>query len=159
MRGLLPWNPYRELVNWHRDIDELFNRFFSTDTEEKTLPMSGWMPRTEAFEKDGRYVLRLDLPGVDPKDIDLSVANNNLVIKGERRQANEVKEKGYHYTETAYGRFERSFALPPGVNRDQISAKYEHGVLEIAVPIPESVTAKKVPIEIGGPDVKRLQAA
>ncbi|MGH7830595.1 MAG: Hsp20/alpha crystallin family protein [Candidatus Binatia bacterium] len=139
MRALVRWNPFQELTGWHRNIDDLFNRFFSGDVDQEALlPVTRWLPVMNAFEKDGRYVVRVDLPGIDPKDVELSVVEDSLIIKGERKKTQEVKEKGYHYSETAYGRFERSLALPKGVDQDKITAKYEDGVLEISMPLPES---------------------
>ncbi|TMA10041.1 MAG: Hsp20/alpha crystallin family protein [Deltaproteobacteria bacterium] len=163
MRALVPRNPFQELTNWHRDIDDLFNRFFRSflaDEDQKgTLPLANWLPVMEAFEKDGRYVIRMDLPGVDPKEVELSVVEDSLIIKGERKKTQEVKEKDYHYSETAHGRFERSLALPKGVDKDKITARYEHGVLEISMPLPEEAVAKNVPIEVSGSEPKQLRAA
>lgn len=160
MKSLVPWNPFNELTNWHRDIDDLFHRFFSGDRDETDLlPLANWLPAMESFEKDGRYVIRSDLPGVDPKQVDVSVTDDSLVVKGERKRSDEVKEKDYHYRETAYGRFERRLALPKGIDRNTITAKFENGVLEISMPLPESATAKKVPIETGASQVKQIKAA
>jgi HSP20 family protein len=162
MTGLIPWNLHQELSNWHRDIDDLFRRFLAGDGDQPNYEsVSGWVPAMEAFEKDGQYVIRADLPGVDPKDVELSFVNNSLVLKGERKTSHEVNEKGYHYRETSYGRFERRLALPQGVNPDKISAKFENGVLQISMPMPESATGKKVPIQIEGSqnNTKQIKAA
>ncbi|HWP58956.1 MAG TPA: Hsp20/alpha crystallin family protein [Candidatus Acidoferrales bacterium] len=158
MTALVRWDPFRELASWHRDIDELFDRFFSF-SKEGIPSLSAWMPAVETFTKDGRYVIRVDLPGVDPKDVEISALENRLTIRGERKASKEADRDGYHYAETSYGRFERSLALPEGVDRDKIAAKYEHGVLEISMPLPEGAVAKRVPIEIAGGEVKQLKAA
>src|SRR5437867_1721464 len=95
MRNLVTWNPYQELSTWHRDIDDLFRRFFPGDNEEThQLSMTGWLPAMEAFEKDGQYVIRADVPGVDPNEVEVSVLNDALTLKGERKRSNEVKEIG-----------------------------------------------------------------
>jgi len=160
MRNLVTWNPYQELSNWHRDIDDLFRRFFPGDNEENHQPsMTGWLPAMEAFEKDGQYVIRADVPGVDPNEVEVSVLDDALTLKGERKRSNEVKEKDYHYSETAYGRFERTFALPKGIDPEKIAAKFETGVLEISMPLPQSATAKKVPIETSANQPKQIKAA
>jgi HSP20 family protein len=158
MRSLVTWNPYQELSNWHRDIDDLFRRFFPGDNEE-THQMTSWLPTMEAFERDGQYIIRADVPGVDPNEVEVMVLNDALTLKGERKRSNEVKEKDYYYSETAYGRFERRLALPKGVDADKIAAKFENGVLEISVPLPQSATAKKVPIEVGANQPKQIKAA
>jgi HSP20 family protein len=160
MRSLTTWNPFQELSNWHRDIDDLFRRFFPGDNEETNqYSMTGWLPAMEAFERDGKYIIRADVPGVEPTEVEVSVLNDTLTVKGERKRTNEVKEKDYHYSETAYGRFERRLALPKGVDPEKIAAKFEHGVLEIAMPLPASATAKKIPIEGGAGQPKQIKAA
>ena len=160
MRSLVTWNPYRELSNWHRDIDDLFRRFFSGDNEETNeLSMTGWLPAMEAFERDGQYVIRADVPGVDPNEVEVSVLNDALTLRGERKRSHEVTEKDYHYSETAYGRFERRFALPKGIDPEKVAAKFENGVLEISTPLPQSATAKKVPIETNASEPKQIKAA
>ncbi len=162
MTTLMRWNPFRELTSWHRDIDELFNRFLPSYPFEKELEemamTPGWLPAVESFTKEGMHVVRLDLPGVDPKDIDISVVDDSLIIKGERKKSEEAKEKGYHYKETAYGRFERRLALPKGVDGDKIKANHKNGVLEVLIPVPVEVTGKKVPILIEEGQTKKLAA-
>src|SRR5437762_1710661 len=103
MRTLMTWNPYRELTNWHRDIDDLFRRLLSEEAGSESP--AGYQPVMEAFEKDGHYVVRADLPGVDPKEVEVSVLNDTLTIKGERKRSNDVNEKNYRYSETVYGSF------------------------------------------------------
>ena len=158
MRALVRWDPFQKLASWHRDIDELFDRFFPFGREDVPA-LTAWMPAMESFTKDGRYVIRVDLPGVDPEDVEISALENRLTIRGERKASKEVDENGYRYAETSYGKFERSLSLPVGADRDKIIAKYEHGVLEISMPLPESAVTKKVPIEVAGGEVKQLKAA
>jgi HSP20 family protein len=159
MRSLVTWNPYQELSNWHRDIDDLFRRFLPGDNEETQSSMTSWLPTLEAFERDGHFVVRADVPGVDPKEVEVTVVNDALMLKGERKRSNEVKEKDYQYSETAYGRFERRLALPQGVDADKIAAKFENGVLEISVPLPPSAASRKIPIQVGANQPKQIQAA
>jgi HSP20 family protein len=149
MFGLLPWNPYQELLSWHRDIDDLFRRFInpSRSENEGELAATAWLPAVESFSREGHYVLRFDLPGVDPKDIDVSVRNGTLLIRGERKFVQNVQEKDYHYRETAYGKFERRMALPQGVDRDKITASYQNGVLEVSIPLPAQLAKKTIPIQ------------
>ena len=97
---LMRWNPSQELSSWHRDIDELFGRFFGGPEAS----LGSWMPRIETYRKDNDYVVRLDLPGVDPKDVQVHAEGNVLAISGERK----TEEKGQDYQETSYGKFERT---------------------------------------------------
>ena len=162
MTTLMPWNPFRELRSWHRDIDELFNRLFSSfpfEREREEMAMvPGWLPAAESFTKDGTHIVRLDLPGVDPKDLDVSVLNDTLVISGHRKTSEEVNEKNYRYREIDYGKFERRLALPKGVEGDKIKATYRNGVLELSVPLPVELAGKKIPILIEEGQTKKLAA-
>src|ERR1051325_11289992 len=116
---LMRWNPMDELTSWHRDIDELFGRAFG---RQETSVVGAWAPRVETYRKDNEYVVRLDLPGVDPKEVEIQAEGNVLTIKGERKtEANNAE-----YQETLYGKFERSVSLPQGVEADKISAQYRH---------------------------------
>ena len=147
---LMRWNPGEELSNWHRDIDDLFGRFFQRpDSENSTF--STWTPRVETSRKDSEYVVRVDLPGVDPKDVHVEAEGNVLSITGERKS----EEKGSEYRETFYGKFERRFTLPQGVETSKISAHYEHGVLELRVPLPAQLAGRRIPIQIGQKEEKR----
>ena len=98
----------------------------------------------ETYRKDGNCVMRFDLPGVDPKDLDVHVEGDLLTIKAERKG----EEKGPEYRETFYGKFERAVTLPRGVKAENIAARYEHGVLELVVPLPVELAGKKIPIQI-----------
>ena len=147
---LIRWNPSNELSSWHRDIDDLFDRFF-VGAES---PLRGWMPRMETYRKENDYVVRVDLPGVDAKDVHVQAEGNVLSITGERK----TNEKGAQYRETFYGKFERSLALPRGVETDKIAARYENGVLEIRVPLPAQLAGRKIPIEIDQKDNKKIES-
>lgn len=162
MTTLIPWNPFRELTSWHRDIDDLFNRLFYSFPFERGLDEMAiaprWSPAAESFTKDGMHVVRLDLPGVDPKDIEVSMAEDTLIIRGQRKSSEEVKEKDYRYKETYYGRFERRLALPKGVDGDKIKANYRNGVLELSIPLPVELDSKKIPILTEEGQTKKLAA-
>jgi HSP20 family protein len=133
---LMRWNPAEELSSWHCDIDHLFGRFFGRAESS----MGSWVPRIETYRKDNDYVVHLDLPGVDPKDVQVHSEGNILSIVGERKT--EHKESGYR------GTFERTVTLPKGVESEKIAARYEHGVLEIRVPLPAQLAGRPVPIQI-----------
>lgn len=160
MFGLLPWNPYQELLSWHRDIDDLFRRFMnpSRPEGEGEVPAAAWLPAVESFSREGQCVVRVDVPGVDPKDIDVSVQDGTLLIRGERKLAQNLQEKDYHYRETAYGKFERRIALPQGVDRDKITASYQNGVLEVSIPLPGQLAKRTIPIQTEEA-TRKLQAA
>ncbi len=139
LNELVRWSPFEELSSWHRDLDDLFGRFY----ERPELRRTG-LPTMESYRKDGNYVMRFDLPGVDPKDLDVHVEGDLLTIKAERK----AEEKGPEYRETFYGKFERAVTLPHGVKAEKIAARYENGVLELVVPLPVELAGKKIPVQI-----------
>jgi HSP20 family protein len=147
---LMRWNPSEELYTWHRDIDDLFSRFFGR-TE---APANGWMPRMETCRNENDYVVRIDLPGVDPKDVSVHVEGNVLTISGERKSEDTNAE----YRETFYGKFERSLTLPQGVETDKIAAQYQNGVLEVRVPLPAQLAGRKIPIQIEQKETKKIDS-
>ena len=150
MRSLIPWmnreDTDKELEEWHRNIDDLFGRFMSHSPFAGTAFAGKGSPAIESFRRGGNIVLRADLPGVDPKEVDISIENDVLTVKGERRK--EEKEEGeFGRQEIFYGRFERSLRLPRGVDPAKIEAKYDKGVLEITIPTPKEQAAKKITVQ------------
>lgn len=149
MRALMPWRPFRELSTLHEEIDDLFARVFGEETRWPMRPIEGrLMPAVESFVKGGELVVRVDLPGIDPKHVELAIEGDRLHIKGEREEKTERKERDYLHREVSYGRFDRMVALPPGVEADTIKAAYHEGVLEVTMKAPKTMTSKKVPITV-----------
>ncbi len=105
-----------------------------------------WMPAIDIFEKDNKFVVKAELPGMNEEDIDVSVVGDTLTIKGEKKTESEVKDKDYYRSERSYGSFMRSISLPATVNADKIEAKYEDGVLEVSLPKVAEVKPKKVKV-------------
>ena len=149
---LMRYNPWEELSSWHRDIDDLFGRFFGHS--EASSSLGNWVPRMETYRKDNEFVLRFDLPGVNPSDVQVHAEGNLLSISGERKS--EEKREGYQ--ETFYGKFERTVTLPQGIEADKIAARYEHGVLEIHVPLSAQLAGRKIPIQIEEKENKKLES-
>ncbi len=157
-KGLIRWDPFRAITRWdpfselrdmQRDMDRLFNRVMGRDLSAPESAV-GWMPLVESYMKGNDIVFKCELPGVDPKDVDVSFDEtmHELIIKGERKQETSTKEEDYLYREVSYGNFERRFSLPEGVKTDELKAKYNNGILEITVPAPQiSKGAKKIEIE------------
>jgi len=104
----------------------------------------GWAPAIEMFEKEDKYVIKAELPGMKKEEIDISVIGDTLTIKGERKAETEVKEEDYYCCERSYGSFFRSIALPSTVDADKIKASYEEGVLEVTLPKAVKVKPKKI---------------
>jgi HSP20 family protein len=143
-RMMKQWDPFEDLRTMQHEMDRLFERFLGEiPTEERRL----WMPSVESYTKEGHLVFKAELPGVDPKDLDVSVTDRELVIKGERKAEKGTKEENYVYREINYGSFERHFVLPEGVKTDELKAKFLNGILEITVPAPAITKARKIEIE------------
>ena len=142
MRGLVPWRPFQELERAMRNWETRFPCFFESREEEEM------MPPIESFVKDGTLVVRADAPGLDPKDIEISVLHDVLTIKGERKAEKEVKEKDYVRREVSYGSFERRVSLPEGAAADKIQATFKNGVVEVSIPLPQAIEGKKIPLAV-----------
>ena len=143
-----------------------FDRFFETGDWPvarlgKHFADIAWMPPVEAFERDHRLTVRVELPGMKKEEIGITFAEGVLTIEGERKLENEEKKNEWYRNERTYGKFVRAVPLPEGVNATDIKAKFEGGVLEITVPLPEipaAATPKKVEIA-GGEEKKTVKAA
>ena len=128
--GITPWRPLRELEEWDRRFDDLWGRgLWRLPVEER-----GWMPAVDVFEKADKFVVKAELPGIKEEDIHVSVVRDTLSIRGEKKTETEVKEEDYYRSERSYGSFYRSIPIPSNVNADKISASFEDGVLEVALP-------------------------
>jgi HSP20 family protein len=151
MKALTPWRPRRELERMEHRMRDLFERFwdegFVGAWERPFRKLEGWEPAIESHVEDGNLVVKADLPGIDPKDISLSVTGNQLMIEGERKEEEKKEEKDYVYRELSYGKFTRTMELPAGVEADKVKADYKDGVLKITMPAPKEPAAKKIQIE------------
>jgi len=134
------WYPFetmrRELDRMFEDFDIWRPRFARSLLEYAPLgrlAASSALP-VDIAEKDGEFEITAELPGIDEKDIDVSVANGGLTIKAEKKEEKEEQKKGYVVSERHYGAFERQFGLPPGVDVDKISASFKNGVLKVVLP-------------------------
>jgi HSP20 family protein len=151
-------SPFDDLFYVFRDLDSLFSRDLPVlgpmlVESSKLLPAgatggSALAPAVESFTKDGKLFIRAELPGVDPTDLHVSVTGNRLQISGEKKSGREVNEADVYFREISQGRFERNFTLPQGVKTDQLTARFENGVLELSMPVPEENQVKKIPIDV-----------
>jgi HSP20 family protein len=146
--ALTNFSPFRQMDRFRREVDDLFDRFFNGGSITPRQAHEFWNPSVESFVEDGTMVIRADLPGVEPQNVDVSVTGNTLTISGSREATKEEKERDYMYREMSYGSFERTMPLPAGIDRDSIKASYNNGVLELRMPLPKELTSRKVPIEV-----------
>ncbi|MAG14654.1 MAG: molecular chaperone Hsp20 [Dehalococcoidales bacterium] len=146
-KGLIPWRPFRELENIEQHFEDVFDRSWLPAVWRRIPSLEmGWAPAVEVFEKEGKFVVKAELPGIKEEDMDISVVDNTLTIKGEKKTESEVKEEDYYCCECSYGSFSRSIALPSNVDAKKIAASYEDGVLGISLPKASEVKPKKISI-------------
>lgn len=153
-RELTPWQtPLRALNEMQREMNQLFSRFFGDGEQVGNRwqsPIESYVPQTESWVRDNTLHVKADLPGIDPKDVEVTVEGNRLTLRGQRKAEHEGSEEGYFHCERQYGSFARSFTIPAGVKAEDIQAKYRNGVLELSVPLPAEMLPKKVNIAIEG---------
>jgi len=128
----------------NRMFDDFFAPALGIDDE---LSTRNWNPSADVYEEDNQYVIKAALPGIDKKNIHVDVENNVLILKGEQTEDKELKEENYYRKEMAYGKFQRSFALPEGVDTDSIKADYSDGVIKITIPKPETKQPQKITVQ------------
>jgi len=163
MGFLEKWQSSRELERFGREFDELFERlgfggdWFSRWPSERAWPVepATMRPALEAYVHEGKFIVRADLPGIDPKDVDIKVADDVLTIKGSREDKREAKRHDFIRREIRYGGFERAVALPEGIKAADLKATYKDGVLELTASLPHEAAPKEVKIQIEAPEEKR----
>jgi HSP20 family protein len=153
IKALSTWHiPYRSL-NTSRDIDELFS-FFLGDWDRAGMPgrpvPPGYVPQSDSYLDETSFHLTVDLPGIEPSEVDLIVKDNQLTLKGERKAGPEHQNGNRLGQEVRYGAFTRTFTLPKGVKAEELQARSHNGVLEVTVPLPAAQLPTKVPVQLVG---------
>ncbi len=136
---------YAPFSQLHHEINRLFDGLPSDD--HSNVATSDWTPHVDIKEEKNSFVLIADIPGVAPKDIDISMDNNVLTIKGERKHESAESSDNFNRIERQHGVFYRRFALPDGVDGEKISAQSKHGVLQITIPKQDVQVSRKISVE------------
>jgi HSP20 family protein len=144
MATLARWDPFRDLVSLQGELNRLFGR---ADAGGDGGRSSSWPPPLDVFESEDRFVVAVELPGVDPEDVDVSVEESTLTIRGERRFSDEVSQESYRRVERRYGEFSRRLTLPRTADAERIEASFDRGVLRIEVPKVEAAKPKKITVK------------
>ncbi|HEB67083.1 MAG TPA: Hsp20/alpha crystallin family protein [Gammaproteobacteria bacterium] len=142
--ALVTYEPMNILNQLRREMDRLF------ETEQPSSGMvtaADWVPAVDIRETDKAFIITADVPGVDPKDIEVNMENGVLTIRGERKEEKEEEKEGYKRIERVRGTFYRRFTLPDTADAEKISAKSKNGVLEITIPKQEKVQPRKIEVE------------
>jgi len=157
---IVRWEPFRNLVSsqdqFNRLFNETFSRFFSGAESGEG---QAWTPAVDVYEDEHNLVLKAELPGLDPNDVEVRVEDNVLCLKGQRKFEKDVKQENYHRIERAYGSFQRTFTLPNTVNANQVTAEYKNGVLILTMPKREEAKPKTIKIQVADASPKAVAAA
>lgn len=147
-RGLTRRDPLlSEIWDVRRSFDDFFSRFFNSPWSGEPVRERDWLPAVECYVDKNRYHVRVALPGIESKDVNVQVHGNELMISGKREQTGEISDDRYLRREFVYGNFERTVALPEGVEADKVKARFENGVLEVEAPISEKALPKQIQVE------------
>jgi len=148
---ILRWDPFRDLATLHDRVDRLFEdslRGLRGSQRAEALEGTAWAPAVDILEKDNEVVLRADLPGLDPKDVEIQVQNGTLTLRGERKFESDVKEDNFRRVERVHGSFVRSFSLPQSVDPEKVEAEYKNGVLEVKLPKRPEAKPKQIKVAV-----------
>ncbi len=145
MLSMTRWNPFEELGTLHLEMDRVFGRYAG----EEPAAGPAWTPATEVSTGDEGWKVRMALPGIDPNQVHVDLHGGNLTISGERTRT-EPNGHGYS-SQIRYGRFERAFTLPAKVDAEQVSARYDHGMLELTLPLAETAKPRRIAIGNAAP--------
>ena len=158
--AIVRWEPFRELLSTQDRFNQLFNQTFSQafGAEGREMTRGSWSPAVDIYETGSHLVIKAELPGIDPKDVEVRVENGTLTISGERKVEKDVNEGNYHRVERSYGSFVRSFNLPPTISSENVTAEYKDGVLVLNLAKREEAKPKSIKIQVAGSEGK-AQAA
>ncbi len=148
MALLTRWDPFRELTTLQREMNRLFQDY-SVSRGDEELSASSFVPPVDIYEDEHSVTLKMEVPGIDQKDLDIRVENNTLTVRGERKFEKDEKEENFHRIERRYGSFVRTFTLPNTVDADNINADYENGVLKIRLSKREEAKPKQIKVNVG----------
>jgi HSP20 family protein len=140
------WDPFQDLQAFREEMNRTFNRWFGREEQEER-PTPRWAPTLDVAESDDAYHIDVEVPGLKPEDIDVTIDQGMLTVKGERRSEEETRERQYHRIERRYGAFRRSITLPSHVDASRVEATYDNGVLRLTVPKTQAAQPKRITVQ------------
>ena len=149
MTVITRWDPFREFTTLQDRMNRLFQDSYGNQGREEALATSSFAPAVDVYEDEHKITLKIEVPGIDEKDIDIRVENNLLTVHGERKFEKEEKEENYRRVERQYGSFTRSFNLPNTVDAENISADYDRGVLKVQLAKKAEAKPKQIKVNVG----------
>jgi HSP20 family protein len=148
--SLTRWQPFRELSTMQDRLNRLLRESYSPEGPEEALTTTSFAPPVDIYEDEHNITLKIEVPGIDEKDIDVRIENNTLTVHGERKFEKEEKEENFRRVERQYGGFTRSFTLPSSVDSGQVSADYDKGVLKINLAKKAEAKPKQIKVNVRG---------
>jgi HSP20 family protein len=148
MTVLTRFEPFRQFPTLQDRINRVFRESYGQG-DEQSLTTSSFAPAVDVYEDEHTVTLKIEVPGIDEKDIDVRLENNTLTVHGERKIEQEEKEENYRRVERHYGSFTRTFTLPTTVDSEKVSANYDKGVLKIALPKKAEAKPKQIKVNVG----------
>lgn len=155
--NIMRYDPFRELRSLHDEMNRLFTGVVPAAFDREGFVRGVWSPSVDIFEDKDRLIVEAELPGMKREEFELSVENNILTLKGERKFEKKTEQDNYHRTERSYGSFVRSFTLPQTVTADGATADFENGVLRVSLPKREETKARKIEITGAGTTAKAIE--
>jgi HSP20 family protein len=149
MTLLTRWDPFREFVTIQDRMNRLFRDSYGTEGRQEDLTTTTFAPAVDVYEDEHNITLKIEVPGIDEKDIDVRIENHTLTVHGERKFEKEEKEENFRRVERQYGSFTRTFTLPQTVDTENVSATYDKGVLKITLPKKAEAKPKQIKVNIG----------
>ncbi len=154
-RAITPWKPSLGLSRWEHDVDRMMDDFFARR-------MRPWWPKRwfgawdeeivtpalDVYEEKDEIIVKAELPGMDKNEIEIEIADSELILKGEKKKEEKVEEKNYYRCERSHGAFRRSVELPRDVQADKIKATFKNGILEVRLPKTEKAKAKDIKVKV-----------
>jgi len=144
---LAPWRPFGELSSLRREMEKLWDRSLGETPFARTFTES-WLPSVDILETKDNFVVKAELPGLEAKDVNVSISGDILTVKGEKKAEEEEKDEHYHRIERYSGSFQRVFQLPSGVKADKIEATFDKGVLKVTLPKVEEAKKKEIEVKV-----------
>ena len=158
MTVLTRWDPFREFSTLQDRMNRLFRDSFGEGREE-ALTTTSFAPSVDVYEDEHNVTLKIEVPGIDEKDIDVRIENNTLTVHGERKFEKDEKEENYRRVERQYGSFTRSFTLPNTVNHENVTANYDKGVLKIKLAKKAEAKPKQIKVSVGSEKALEAKSA
>jgi HSP20 family protein len=146
---LTQWDPMRDFVQLQDRINRVFSDAVARGGDEGLMNRGTWIPPVDIYQNgNDKLVLKAELPDMKRENIEITVDNNTLTIKGEKKLSDEVKDEQFHRIERRYGSFSRSFSLPPTVDATKVSAEYKNGVLTLKLPLREEAKPRQIQVNV-----------